>query len=130
MFAQKTHWSSGEFSDTPSRVTLIRLAPAPLMRSEVVPVPRPFSVQAVMPGVRLSIMGSSCPLRAKVCSSFLLILLTAKGASFGALTACTTTSFSCSTLVLSGSWAAALLMLPAPIARAERKTILFISACF
>lgn len=127
MLTQKTHWSSGELSEMPSRVTFMRLAPDPLIRIEAVPVPSPFSVQAVTPGVLLSSMGNSCPVRAKVCSSFLLILLTAKGASLGTLTACTTTSFSCSTLALSASCAAAPIKLPAPDTRRESKTILFIS---
>ena len=83
MFAQKTVWSSGELSDTPSNVILILLPAAPRMRIAAVPVPSPFSPQANTPGVCERRKGSSRPLLENASSSVFLILETAYGALFG-----------------------------------------------
>ena len=77
ILAQKTVWSSGELSDTPSKVILILLPAAPRMRIAAVPVPSPFSPQANTPGVCARRNGISRPLLEKTSSSFFLILDTA-----------------------------------------------------
>ena len=51
MLAQNTLWSSGELSGTPSMVTLILESPAPRILKKVVPVPTPFSLHDITPGV-------------------------------------------------------------------------------
>ena len=97
MFAQNTHWSSGEFSGTPSSVTLMRESPAPRMRIYTGPVPSPFSLHANTPGVCEKRNGSSRPVFENACNSSFLMFATAKGAFFCALTPCTTTSCNSST---------------------------------
>ena len=94
MLAQNTHWSSGELRGTPSRVTLMREPPAPLMRIYAVPVPSPFSLHDNTPGVCENRKGSSFPVFEKSESSFRLMFSTANGAPFCAFTPCTTTSCS------------------------------------
>ena len=69
----------------------MRLPAAPRMRIYAVPVPKPFSPQAKTPGVLAKSMGNSRPVFEKSRSSCLPTLLTAKGASFDARTAFTTT---------------------------------------
>ena len=101
MFAQNTHWSSGEFNGTPSTVTFIRLPAAPRIRMYVVPVPTPFSLHAITPGVRAKRNGNSLPVVANCFNSCFLMLATANGDVLGALTALTTTSLMFCTFVVS-----------------------------
>ena len=107
--AQNTHWSSGELSAKPSRVTLMRLSPAPRIRIYVVPVPSPFSPQACTPGVRVNIIGSSRPVFENSCSLLPSMLEMAKGASFFIFTPIMIISLICSTFMVSGSTVEALL---------------------
>ena len=72
----------------------MRLPAAPRMRRYVVPVPIPFSLHDIIPGVREKRYGSSRPVVEKSFSSDFSMFATANGAFFCALTAFTTTSLS------------------------------------
>ena len=125
MFAQKTVWSSGELSATPSKVMLILLPAAPRMRIAAVPVPSPFSPQANTPGVCERRKGSSRPLFENASSSVFLILETAYGALFGARTPATTTSSRCCCLSVSVTVCA--FIAATHVSAAVNRIILFIS---
>ena len=79
-----------------------------------VPVPNPFSLQAITPGVREKRYGNSFAPVENSSKSALPMRLTANGASFGALTAFTTSSFKSSTRIESCSLSRAQTVLATP----------------
>ena len=56
-FTQYTSWLSGLLRGIPFRVTLIRVASVPLMRSDVLPIPNPSSVNDTSDGIVCRMMG-------------------------------------------------------------------------